>query len=87
MLSKERMKIFETHLKGIYKSSIMHHEVVVTKGLSQKIQEWLHMWQINMDLWFSCEEGVCCCYLGTINSLLSCCIIMHKNMFDEKVLC
>jgi hypothetical protein len=45
------------------------------------------MGQRNMDLGFSCEKGVHCCYLGIKNYLLSCCIIMHKNMFDEEVLC
>jgi len=36
LFSKERMKNFGTNLKGICKSSVIHHEVVVTKGLNQK---------------------------------------------------
>jgi hypothetical protein len=42
------------------------------------------MWQRNMDLGFSCEEGVHCCYVGVGNYLLSRHIIMHS---DEEVLC
>jgi hypothetical protein len=34
--SKERMKNFGINIKGICKSSIMHHEIVVTEGLSRK---------------------------------------------------
>jgi hypothetical protein len=59
------------------------HEGWMVSG-QETLFYWVPVWQRDMDLGFSCEEGVHCCYLGAGNYLLSCRIICMRECLMRR---